>query len=96
MFKSPRSFLLPALLLATPALAEQPVELKPGAGREAVETSCNACHSLDYIRMNAPFLSAESWKAEVTKMRTAFGAPIDDAQAETILRYLSSTYGPQT
>ena len=80
-------------LLAVAARAEEPVELKPGAGREVVEANCNACHSLDYVRMNSPFLSADAWKAEVVKMRTAFGAPIDDADAETILKYLIATYG---
>jgi mono/diheme cytochrome c family protein len=82
------------LLFATPALAEDPVELKPGPGKDVVETSCGACHSLDYVRMNSPFLTADAWKAEVTKMRTAFHAEIDDADAATILKYLSATYGP--
>ncbi len=83
------------LLAAAPARAdEQPVDLKPGAGQDVVQNECNICHSLDYIRMNSPFLNEDGWKAEVTKMRTAFGAPIDDADAETILKYLSTHYGP--
>ena len=82
------------LLAAVPARAdEQPVELKPGPGQELTQNICNVCHSLDYIRMNAPFLNADGWKAEVTKMRTAFGAPIDDADADAILKYLSANYG---
>jgi mono/diheme cytochrome c family protein len=82
-------------LATTPALAaEQPVDLKPGPGLDAVQTRCAACHSLDYVRMNSPFLTAEAWKAEVTKMRTAFGAEIDDAEAATIVNYLAVTYGP--
>jgi mono/diheme cytochrome c family protein len=90
-----RLILLAALLLAAPAFAEeQPVELKPGAGLDAVNANCAGCHSLDYIRMNAPFLSADAWKAEVAKMRTAFGAPIDDADAAAIQRYLADNYGP--
>ncbi len=83
------------LLAATPAMAEeQPVELKPGPGQEVAQTLCAACHSLDYVRMNSPFLTADGWKAEVTKMRTAFGADIDDANAATIVNYLTATYGP--
>ena len=89
--------LLAALLLllaTTPARAdEQPVELKPGPGQDVVQNECNICHSLDYIRMNSPFLNADGWKAEITKMRTGYGAPIDDADAETILKYLSTHYG---
>jgi mono/diheme cytochrome c family protein len=82
------------LLAIAPALAdEQPVELKQGDGQEIVQNECNICHSLDYIRMNSPFLNADGWKAEITKMRTGYGAPIDDADAETILKYLSTHYG---
>jgi len=44
--------------------------------------------------MNAPFLGAEAWKAEVTKMRNAYGAPVTDSDAATIVAYLASNYGP--
>ena len=89
-----RSILLAALLLAVPALAdEQPVELRPGTGLDAVNANCGGCHSLDYIRMNSPFLTADGWKAEVAKMRAAFGAPIDDPDAAAIQAYLATQYG---
>jgi mono/diheme cytochrome c family protein len=81
-------------LAATPALAEEPVQLKSGPGQDVVETRCNACHSLDYVRMNSPYLTSDGWKAEVAKMRTAFGAEIDDAEADAIVKYLTVTYGP--
>ena len=42
--------------------------------------------------MNSVFLSPDVWKAEVTKMRTAFGAPIDDDTANIILQYLTTNY----
>jgi sulfite dehydrogenase (cytochrome) subunit B len=90
-----RRAILLAALLATPALAaEEPVSLKPGAGLDAVNANCGGCHSLDYIRMNSPFLSTDAWKAEVTKMRAAYGAPIDDADAGAIAAYLAANYGP--
>jgi hypothetical protein len=57
-----------------------------------VETACGLCHSLSYIPMNSRFMSADVWKAEVTKMRTAFGAPIDDDAAAGILKYLVANY----
>ena len=89
-----RVILLATLLLAAPAFAdEQPVTLKPGAGLDAVNANCGGCHSLDYIRMNSPFLTAAAWKAEVAKMRAAFGAPIDDADAAAIAAYLAANYG---
>ncbi|MFI4981556.1 MAG: cytochrome c [Nevskiales bacterium] len=81
------------LLAAVPARAEQPVALTPGPGQEVTANACAACHSLDYIRMNSPFLTVDGWKAEVAKMRTAFGASIDDAQADAIVKYLGSAYG---
>jgi mono/diheme cytochrome c family protein len=90
-----RAILLTALALAAPALAdEQPVALKPGPGVDVVTANCGGCHSLDYVRMNAPFLGVDAWKAEVAKMRTAFGAPIVDADAAAIQAYLAQTYGP--
>jgi hypothetical protein len=51
-----------------------------------------ACHSLDYIQMNSPFLSAAVWDAEVGKMIKAFGAPIEDADAAAIKDYLKQNY----
>jgi mono/diheme cytochrome c family protein len=88
-----RRFVLVSLLLAPPAFgADGPAGLKAGPGLDVVETSCGLCHTVDYIRMNSTFLTPDAWKAEVTKMRTAFGAPIDDDAAATILAYLSKQY----
>ena len=81
-------------MLAVPAMAdEKPIELKKAPGLEKVEGNCAACHSLDYIQMNSPFLNAALWDAEVTKMIKAFGAPISDADAKGIADYLKKNYG---
>jgi len=86
--------ILLVLMLMAPAIAdEKPIVLKQAAGRDAVEGNCAACHSLDYIQMNAPFLDAAGWDAEVAKMIKAFGAPIDEADAKTIAGYLKTNYG---
>src|SRR5690242_19353386 len=75
------------------ALAAEPViQLKPGPGRAETASTCNGCHSLDYIVMNSVFLTPDGWKSEVAKMRQAYGTPMDDALAEKIVRYLSATY----
>lgn len=87
-----RHLLAVVLFGATPALAQEQVTLKPGPGLDSVTTSCSVCHTLNYIRMNSAFLTADAWKAEVTKMRDALGAPIDDDTANTIVKYLSATY----
>jgi sulfite dehydrogenase (cytochrome) subunit B len=71
---------------------EKAVPLAPGPGLDVV-ADCGACHSLDYIRINAPFLTRKAWEAEITKMITVFGAPIDPADARTIADYLVRNYG---
>jgi len=86
--------LLCSLLLAVAAVAEErPIELKKAPGLDKVEGHCGICHSLDYIEMNSPFLSPSAWDAEVTKMIKAFGAPIDEADAQIISEYLKANYG---
>lgn len=84
-----------AALLAAPAAKadETAVTLKDGAGRDIVAANCGACHSLDYIQMNAPFMAEKQWEAEVVKMINAFGADIDAANAKTIVDYLTRQYG---
>jgi uncharacterized protein (DUF697 family) len=36
---------------------------------------------------------ARQWEAVVTKMIKVFGAPADEADAKTIVEYLSTRYG---
>ena len=67
-----------ALFFAGGARAEEDVALKAGAGREVVENWRTVpAASLDYPRINAPFLDRQGWETEVNKMITAYGAPID-------------------
>ncbi|HYM32983.1 MAG TPA: hypothetical protein VEU47_16915 [Candidatus Cybelea sp.] len=82
------------LLAAAAAYAdEKPVALKDAPGRDAVEANCAACHSLDYVRTNSPFMDRKTWEAEVGKMINVFGAPISAADAKTIAEYLVKNYG---
>jgi hypothetical protein len=75
------------------AAKERQVHLVRGPGLDKVEAHCSACHSLDYVVMNSPFLNASGWDAEVAKMINAFGAPIDQADAKVIADYLKRNYG---
>jgi mono/diheme cytochrome c family protein len=75
------------------ARADPPLPLKPGPGGDITATACNSCHTSNYIVMNSTFLTPDGWKAEVTKMRSAFGAPLDDATAAAISAYLGANYG---
>ena len=81
------------LLTGSAFAAEQEIKLKQGPGLDKVEANCQACHTLAYIPMNSPFLSAAGWDAEVAKMRGPYGAPIDDADAKAIAEYLKANYG---
>jgi len=82
------------LLAAAPAFGAEPeLALKPAAGHELVENNCQICHSLDYIPMNSPFLAQKGWDAEVHKMIKAYGAPVDDKDAQAIIDYLAKNYG---
>lgn len=83
-----------AVTSLAPAHAEErAVPLKQAPGLELIEGNCAACHSLDYIRTNSPFMTAKIWEAEVTKMINAFGAPIEPADAKAIIDYLARNYG---
>jgi sulfite dehydrogenase (cytochrome) subunit B len=86
-------FIVAGLMATAAAAEEKPVQLKPGAGLDKVESNCSGCHSLDYVPMNSAFLTAAGWDAEVAKMINAFGAPIDQADVKAIADYLKSNYG---
>jgi mono/diheme cytochrome c family protein len=89
-----KRILLLSALIAAPAIADEAaIKLKEGAGRELVEKNCVACHSLDYIPMNSPFLDRKGWEGSVTKMIKAMGAPIAADEVPGILDYLVRNYG---
>lgn len=67
-------------------------QFKPGAGSQVAATYCLTCHSSAYVSTQPP-LDKAHWAAEVTKMRKAYGAAIPDKDAETIVDYLTATYG---
>ena len=88
-----RALLVVLLLAAAPVLAqEDKIRLPDGPGKDKVG-QCLACHSLDYIQINSPFLNAAGWEAEVNKMTKVFGAPVEAADAKTMVEYLSKHYG---
>jgi len=79
---------------ATATFAQERIALKDGTGRTVTENICSGCHSLDYIRINAPFMTRQTWTASVNKMVQMFGAPIPANDAATIIDYLTANYGP--
>ncbi len=57
------------------------------ASAEIVTTHCTACHSPELI-LTQPRLKPETWQAEVTKMRTAYKAAIDERDDAEIIAAL--------
>jgi mono/diheme cytochrome c family protein len=89
-----KMIVLSSLLIAASAWAdESAIKLKEGAGRDLVEKNCVACHSLDYIPMNSPFLDRKGWEASVTKMIKAMGAPVASEDVPGLVDYLVRNYG---
>ena len=82
-----------AALAGQARAAAQGPALKEAPGRAVVESHCAACHSLEYIPTNSPFMTQKVWDAEVNKMIKVFGAPIEPADAQTIIDYLVRNYG---
>jgi mono/diheme cytochrome c family protein len=84
------------LAACTPPLAladESALRLVAAPGSELVAARCVACHSVDYIVMNAPIQGRSGWEATVTKMIKVMQAPITPEDAATIVAYLDAHYG---
>ena len=82
------------LFAASTVLAdESSVQLKPGPGRELVQSNCSICHSLDYIGMNSPFQDRSGWTKTVDKMVHVMGAPLSAEDAAKVVDYLEQQYG---
>lgn len=60
-----------------------------------MEANCGACHSVDYVQMNSPFLDQAKRQATVKKMIDRFGAPIEEKDVPSIIAYLAQQYGAQ-
>lgn len=82
-----------AVLPAVPTIAgEESITLPDALGRELTMSRCITCHSLDYLQANAPVLDRAGWEKTVRKMIDRYGAPIDAADVQGIVDYLSAAY----
>lgn len=91
------SLLFAAAAQAAPLSIQLPAEtakLTPSAlpGYAVATQKCTICHSADYIQLQPPGMSESQWRGEVAKMQHAYGAPVDDPQADLIAAYLADTY----
>jgi cytochrome c5 len=66
----------------------------PGNGAEIANSQCLICHSAGMI-LTQPPLKKDEWRAEIMKMRTAYGAPIPEDQADGLAQYLKQISGRQ-
>ena len=63
-----------------------------GAGSDAINNNCLACHSAGMV-LNQPALSAAAWQAEAEKMIHVFKAPVDEKDVPAIVDYLTRIKG---
>jgi mono/diheme cytochrome c family protein len=76
----------------TPVSVQLPVSdesFPPGDGADAATGYCLICHSAGMV-LRQPKLTRNEWRAEVMKMRSAYGAPVPDDQLERLADYLAS------
>ena len=65
-----------------------------GPHADLVNANCTGCHSAS-MALNQPKLTADQWKAEVTKMREVYKAPVAAADMPAIVAYLTTLPGQQ-
>lgn len=75
-----------------PVQVSAPGELPPGPGREAVLKGCGGCHGIGQILPERR--SRAEWSDTVTMMITN-GAPVAEADFETVVTYLAIHFGPR-
>ena len=58
-----------------------------GPHADAINANCTSCHSAS-MALTQPALSADQWKATVTKMREVYHAPVAETDIPAIVAYL--------
>lgn len=66
----------------------------PGPGQSVAQANCTICHAADYVYMQPPLTDVQ-WRAEVVKMKSVYGAPLNDSAVDTLVTYLVSQNGKQ-
>ena len=64
--------------------------LPDGDGRDIVEYVCSQCH--DLMRVTDARKTPDQWRYLVTMMMNQ-GAPIEEYEVDTVVRYLSEHFG---
>ncbi len=66
----------------------------PAVGADIATSQCLICHSAGMVLQQPPLTKAE-WRAEIVKMRSAYGAPVPDDQVDALSEYLTGINGRQ-
>lgn len=69
------------------------VTFPPGPGSD-IAGKCLICHSAGMV-LKQPALTQAEWKGEINKMRTAYGAPVEDSEVEALSAYLTQVSAAQ-
>ena len=68
------------------------VAFPAGKGSDIANANCLICHSAG-MALRQPPLTEDEWRAEIHKMKSAFGAPIPDDQINEVAQYLGTING---
>lgn len=60
-----------------------------GPHADVINANCTSCHSAS-MALTQPALSADQWKATVTKMREVYKAPVAKKDVDAIVAYLTA------
>jgi hypothetical protein len=80
-----------AIAATYPLRPAEPLLPPAGPDTEIVQAYCSGCHSVDYITTQPLHKGRQFWQDTVTKMITAYGAPVPPDDAARIVTYLEKT-----
>jgi mono/diheme cytochrome c family protein len=63
-----------------------------GKGSDIANANCLICHSAG-MALRQPPLTVDEWRAEISKMKASFGAPIPADQIDGLAAYLGTVNG---
>ena len=78
-------------LVMVAGLCALPATAQDDGNRALFEQKCSVCHAAD--RAKAKKKDRAGWEKTVMRMKNVNGCPITDAEAKSIIDYLSKNYG---
>jgi len=76
------------------AAGQQNSNLPEGDGKKILETACTVCHGLEALDKFKGIYKSNQWRDLVVNMK-AYGASVSDAEATTLVDYLTKNFGPK-